>query len=322
MNIDFISDLKDFAIRQLEQHHVAHDKNATAHYLLMRLNLFYSQYIFPTPRKVLVSSMIESMDIPPQTQEALEKTIVWLEKGVDVNPLQSRNLRKWMKKKSEKDWQYALYGTRHLHLSAKKEDELPKVDKDGYAKNADYLLIAFFEDDVACLIDIIPHPQTGKNPELWTTQEIFRIMEKDFYHLVERLKLPDVTKLAESIDDKALNQLTYNGFSTMIETENGVYMPPAMGVASSGDSAAIVRDTDHEFNKARILQEWLKANYYVFTNEFSDSFYKINGFRIKEFDFHYEYSFIEKQFVILDRISGCYLVPEKNKLFIINYAEI
>ena len=66
-NIDFISDLKAFAIQQLRYHKVDFDESDTAHGLFMRMDLFYKHFIKPKPRKVVKSSKINKALLSDKT---------------------------------------------------------------------------------------------------------------------------------------------------------------------------------------------------------------------------------------------------------------
>lgn len=308
--IDFQNDLKDTTIQLLDHYGVRYKKKDHLFDLLVKLYTFFEKYIAPQKRLVSYSDELKSKlnKLPVATQEALSKMDSWISEGIDVNPYQSRGLYG----EGSRDYQNALYGIVHLHLSAKKTDMAPVIYKDRFAKPSDYLLFALFRKGAAFFIDVVQHPQTlsKKNPRVpdWTSSDLLKIIERNWPFLLENSIIP-----AQSLTDGNGNEIvltdgdvaeaTVNGMTVPIRGNKGLYFPQ-MGVATSGDNTKATIMAQREIRNAVICQDhFLKHEEeirIIFRKQLVDA-----GIQIpQDFDFHYDYIPELKNHFIVDRNTG------------------
>ena len=141
------NDLRDIAINLLNSAGVYYKEKDDANRLLIRYYTFCEKYVFPKKRSVYLSKELQSKigSFPKHVYDPMIKIQQWVETGEDINCFQSKGLYG----KGSRDYQNALYGVIHLHLSASKDDAKPVIQSDGFSKRSEYLLFAKFRDDAA-----------------------------------------------------------------------------------------------------------------------------------------------------------------------------
>lgn len=307
---DFKTDLYDTTIQLLNHYGVRYKKKDDLFHLLIKLYTFLEKYIDPHKRTVFNSNELISKikTLPITTQESLSKIEKWINDGVDINCFQGRGLYG----DGSRDYQNALYGIVHLHLSAKEVDSLPVIHKGKFAKPGKYVLFALFRKDFAFFIDVVPHPQTlsEKNPRVteWTSADLIKIIENNWPTLLSTCKIP-IDSLCDSkgnevaCSDGDIAELTVNHATTFIKGNQGFYML-GLGVSTSGDNTKAVVSAQKEIRNATICEDHflkhldeIKA---IFIRQLSDAGIPVPN----EFDFHYDYIPELKNHFIVDRNTG------------------
>ncbi len=318
-DINFIADLRSWVLGRFEQFGFLMqqiDRIATNELLVLYFD-YDSQFIEPVRRSIRIAAELDTKlsTLPSCVQIAFEKMLEWIYAGVNINSFASRRLKREIKPSSDfsrHNYQYNLYNITHFHLSAKEEDQYPALEEDGFSKRSDYLLLAFFEERAAYIVDIIKHPTASVGQEDWFSKRLLVIIENNWPKLIEKHKMPDGMMLTEELDDAAIKQLTQNGLLTLIDTGKSLYMPPGMGVASAGNSIRTQIAVDRLCNTANLHALWVRENYDAIKNEII----KIcNEFRIttpNKFDFHYVYSEMFLTFLIVEQSTGIACHPIKN----------
>ncbi len=254
-----------------------------------------------------------------QIRAALIKMQQWVEAGEDINCFQSKGLYG----KGSRDYQNALYGVIHLHLSASKDDAKPVILNDRFSKRSEYLLFAKFKNDAAYFIDVLHHPEilTPNNQAgiEWTSSTILLILENNWPELIENTKIPGATMIVGA--GKPYNQtdldiaaLTANGITTFIQGKDGLYLPN-LGVASSGDSIMAVKRATNLWNKCAAYKKWYDEHYIEVWQDFERMLTSLKKEIPDSFDIHIDLLEDLNLLVFRDRITGSAYDPEKGTLY-------
>ena len=289
--------------------------------LVIRYYTFCEKYVFPTKRAVYVSEELQSKigTLPLAIRAALIKMQQWVEAGEDINCFQSKGLYG----KGSRDYQNALYGVIHLHLSASKDDAKPVILNDRFSKRSEYLLFAKFKNDAAYFIDVLHHPEilTPNNQAgiEWTSSTILLILENNWPELIENTKIPGATMIVGA--GKPYNQtdldiaaLTANGITTFIQGKDGLYLPN-LGVASSGDSIMAVKRATNLWNKCAAYKKWYDEHYIEVWQDFERMLTSLKKEIPDSFDIHIDLLEDLNLLVFRDRITGSAYDPEKGTLY-------
>lgn len=305
--IDFKNDLRMYAIRILKHYGVKYKDKDDLRTLLIKLYTFWEKYITPQPRTIMESKeLMQSLaGFPSSVQIAVEKMKEWISVGTDINAFQSRGLRGF----GSRDYQNAVYGTVHLHLSARQEDKLPVVKKNGFAKPGRYILNAYFTSTHAYLINIIEHPSGDKNDaQIWLSKRILEIIVNNWPELSDKYRIKNAAlcdaqgnKIA--LSDRKRAELTTNHINTFIEYEGNLYAP-SFGIMGSGDSAAAALKADRLINLATSAQRRYEDRQSNFECVFRRFLERHNREIPTKFDVHFECIDSLRRFVVLDRFSG------------------
>ena len=305
--IDFKNDLRIYAIRTLKHYGVKYKDKDDLITLLGKMHTFWEKYITPQPRTVMESKELTKSlaNFPNSVQIAVEKMKEWISAGIDINAFQSRGLRG----SGSRDYQNAVYGTVHLHLSAQQEDVLPVVKKNGFAKPGKYILNTYFTSTHAYFINIIEHPGGDKSDApIWLSGTILEIIVNNWPELADEYKIANASicdgrgnKL--DLSDRERAELTINHINTFIEYRGNLYVP-FLGITGSGDNVAAVLKSQRLMNSATLAQLRYKERRPDFERAFRGLLER-HGRKIPaEFDIHFEYVDSLRRFVVLDRSSG------------------
>lgn len=305
--IDFKNDLQIYAIRTLKYYGVKYKDKDDLMTLLVKLYSFWGKYITPQPRTVVKSKeLTEALSsFPRSVQIAVEKMEKWISTGIDINAFQSRGLRGY----GSRDYQNAVYGIVHLHLSAQQKDILPVVKKNGFAKPGRYILNTYFTSTHAYLINIIEHPGGDKNDaQIWLSRTILEIIVNNWPELSDKYKIENATLCDEQgnkivLSDHERAELTTNHINTPIEYGGNLYIP-SFGITGSGDSVVAVLQSQRLMKSATLAQRRYEANRSDFEYTFQRLLEQHNRKIPVEFDIHFEYVASLQRFVVLDRLSG------------------
>lgn len=296
-----------YAIKTLDHYRVKYKDKDDLMTLLVKLYTFWEKYITPQPRTVMESKeLMQSLSgFPSSVQTALEKMKEWISVGTDINAFQSRGLRGF----GSRDYQNAVYGTVHLHLSARQEDKLPVVKKNGFAKPGRYILNAYFTSTQAYFINIIEHPDGDKSDApIWLSRTILEIIINNWPELSDKYKIKNAALCDAQgnkivLSDRERAELTTNHINTFIEYEGNLYVP-SLGITGSGDSTAAALKANRLINLAALVQLRYEDQRSDFECIFQRLLERHNREIPSKFDIHFEYVDSLQRFVVLDRSSG------------------
>lgn len=318
---DFQRDLYEIVSRTLDVYHVEYKRKDTLFDLAVRLYTFHEKYIPLQKRKVLISKeLTESLNsFPKSVQIALNKLTEWIKDGVDINCFQSRGLYG----KGSRDYQHMLYCVNHLHLSAKKDDDNPRIKKDGFAKAGKYLLYAYFNESNAYFIKALKHPEAfdkDKNIAIeWISKDILAIVVHNWPELLHEKKIENMTPCDSEgnpidIDDKTISVLSTNNINTPFNLGNHL-CKMGWGMTASGESMSAVFQANRLLNDTTRAQIMFEKNKENICMNFKFTLEKARRPVPMAFDIHYEYIELEltNYFLIVDRNSGVFYDYNKNK---------
>ena len=319
--INYENDLREIALNLLDSAGVYYKNKDDTNRLVIRYYTFCEKYVFPTRRAVYVSEELQSKigTLPLAIRAALIKMQQWVEAGEDINCFQSKGLYG----KGSRDYQNALYGVIHLHLSASKDDAKPVILNDRFSKRSEYLLFAKFKNDAAYFIDVLHHPEilTPNNQAgiEWTSSTILLILENNWPELIENTKIPGATMIVGAgkpyiQTDLDIAALTANGITTFIQGKDGLYLPN-LGVASSGDSIMAVKRATNLWNKCASYKIWYDEHYIEVWQDFERMLTSLKKAIPDSFDIHIDLLEDLNLLVFRDRITGSAYDPEKGTLY-------
>ena len=310
MPIDFKQDLKEFVLSQLDYYEVKYKKNDDLLSLLIKYFTFSAKYIVPQRRSVDISIELSKKMVllPVDTQKALIKLTNWVNNGVDINCFQSGGLYGH----GSRDYQNALYGIVHLHLSAAETDVVPVIKKGRLAKRGRYLLFALFVHEKAYFIDVVEHPEalTKNNTTAteWTSSELLKIIENNWPELIESKKI-DGALMCDSHGqpveqtDADIAALTANHINVLVAGNGGLYsMKP--GIATSGDSVEAVLSAQRAIRDVSCWEKEYNENKDLVHNALRRIW---KEFSIEEpFEYNIHYDFIQNlnKFLVLERCTS------------------
>lgn len=319
--INYENDLREIALNLLDSVGVYYKNKDDTNRLLIRYYTFCEKYVFPKKRVVYVAEELQSKigTLPMDIRAALIKMQQWVEAGEDINCFQSKGLYG----KGSRDYQNAMYGVIHLHLSASKDDSKPVIQSDRFSKRSEYLLFAKFKNDVAYFIDVLHHPEdlTPNNQAgiEWKSRSILLIIEKNWPDLLENIKVPGSASTVCDVkpnfqSDLDIAALTVSGITTFIHGENGVYLPN-LGVASSGDSTMAVQRALNLRNTCVSYKLWYEAHYTEVQQDFKKMLASLNKEIPDSFDVHIDLLEDLGIIIIRDRVTGAAYDPASGALY-------
>lgn len=320
--VDFLQDLREETIVSLDNYGVKYKTKDELIDLLVKLFTFYEKYITPQKRRVFYSRELTAKmaELPGKVQAAISKMDIWVQDGIDINCFQSRGLYG----SGSRDYQNALYGVVHLHLSAD-ENDIEPVKKGKFAKPSEYLLFALFQTDSAYFLDAVHHPEALKHGQAivteWTSANILKTIESNWPEILEKSKL-SISGLCDGngepieMDDQAIASLTTSHISTIIPGNQGFYMMRP-GITTSGDSTWAVLSAQNAIKHARRCEIYYKENekklHTAFVRMLTESGYAVPI----SFDIHFERISQLNTMAIRDRNSGVGYNLSRQTIFIL-----
>lgn len=135
----------------------------------------------------------------------------------------------------------------HLHLSKRFRD-------DGFAKRSDYELFIYFTNNMAYFIQIYPHNKSN----LYSTQEMVKIIDRNWPQLIARHQIKDVISLERYVDDASYEQLRNSNVSSFVQTDNNkVFVPIGGGYMSNGFSFIALRNADDLVDRLKKYENYI-----------------------------------------------------------------
>ena len=207
------------------------------------LELHHRWFDSSIPYKVVFSKeLLKKMPtLSSDDQVAIHDIVYCLENCITITPYMTKDLKNTKIQKSDfllKNWD--IY---HLHL----EKRVP-----GKRFTKSNLLFFQCKGQTVHLIDVRKHPKGSE----WFVKELLEIIYDNWPYLLHYF--PDCTPVG-IVDDHDIHD-ALKSMVVAIPFRNGMLLPTTLGVASSGDSGAAVRQADDILNRLRLWEIELKKN--------------------------------------------------------------
>ncbi|KPZ27069.1 MULTISPECIES: hypothetical protein [Pseudomonas syringae group] len=218
----------------------------------LRYANFLRRNVTSQKRKVYISKYLQC----PKEYETpynliLQKILI----GELISPHLSRNL----KKPDYSDLFLNDWGIHHLHLST-------EIEKDGFCKRTEFVLLVIFEKDFALVIDIRPHG--SENPTLWVQKNILDIVLCSWPEWISRFRLRGLGASRNITEQEHLN-LRKSRLNTQIKLSDGnTYMGPGGGITTAGTSVQATMRSDQIFHMLRKFEEEIRNDISLYKKRF------------------------------------------------------
>lgn len=190
------------------------------------------------PRSVVYSREFEC---PESYRLALEEFEEKVRKGESLRPFMSDKYREL----NYDDLLLNDWNVYHFHLSR-------QYKADGSVKRSDYEIFAFITDETMYMIQIYHH----RTEDLYSRQEIMRILHDNWPGLLEPFRLQDALELSKPYSDHELHQIRQSHAMTLLQIRKGqVYGMIGGGYASSGYSGEALRRVDYWHDRCNTFQQ-------------------------------------------------------------------
>jgi hypothetical protein len=206
-------------------------KQKANHCLVDYLN-YEMKLVEPIPRKILKSDLLKSKKFPLQYSKALHEIEIKISRGEDLTyHLSKKALDPACTDDLLNDW-----FIHHLHLSISKSQQGQK-----FYDRSKYLLFAFFNDDVAFLIDVREHNENY----VFAKKEFLEIMDINWPEFMKKYYWDGVTAVTPDCSDAEIAMMRQKGYTVGAYNVNGkAIKSPGVGIMTSGHNVLVVKRAD------------------------------------------------------------------------------
>jgi hypothetical protein len=239
MKIDFLNDVKNIIINNLEFMGCSLPKNQEFEHLILCYKNIENKHIVPRKRIVSFSKEISCNQHLKQFTNLINK----IENGDEVNCFLSKKMRhSEYQDKLLNDW-----GIHHLHYKTERSDQL---------------LFVMFNENHTYFIDIMPHENYKKQPNkvTWANSKLIQIIHSNWPNLLSRHKINGVDECnLTNQQRKSLRDFNSNAPITM--SDGTTYCVIGGGLTSTGHCIRHIRDVDSQRQYIEYIQENFKKVY-------------------------------------------------------------
>ncbi|WP_276974203.1 hypothetical protein [Flavobacterium filum] len=237
--MDFKKDISDYIKGELGYFNITYSPSADLDSDLLKLFTIQKKFVYQFNRKVEISKELHfKIENNHKHKNEILKLKECLEKGIDINPNQTKNLFNYhVHDDLVYDWK--IY---HFHLTFEREYD------SYFTKRTKEVLFAYITKDRALLLDVIKHPPH----DIFANKILLEIIDRNWDGIL--LEANGVQGLSHNPSTKERFQLRkYNLNEGIIEVNGKFIFSPGLGQVSSGHSA-------EEVMKLNQLNRWLKTN--------------------------------------------------------------
>src|ERR1022692_1317648 len=227
--MDLLSDLKAILVQHLTTLGTHFKATDSAEQLLLLVLNHELKTVAPRPRTVHCSRKFQAKlsKLPVAQQQAANAIMLKFGKGDDING----HLSTGSARPKETDPLLADWRIHHLHISNHKKKPSDKF----YARTGP-VMFAQISDDAVYFIDIYPH---GKGfPETWTRQEVLKIVDDEWPHLLDPYRATGIVDVAFTPSDMELKKLRKARVNTILKVGGSFVTPPGGGLTGAGTPVA------------------------------------------------------------------------------------
>ncbi len=287
--LDFSKDIENHIIEEFNCLDIDYKLRGDLDADLMNLYTVNKKYIYPWPRKVFISTELQSkIDKGIQQSTEILSLKTKIENGENVNRHQSSELfNHHVNDHLVYDW--SIY---HLHLSSERTKD------DYFNDRTKKILFSFIDKERALFLDIDKHPPH----DVFANKKLLQILDNNW---------PDILLIANDVQGPSHNMnksvrfiLRKAGVNEgLIEVNGKCVFSPGLGIVSNGQSSE-VRLMLNQLNK------WLKIN----TTQIIDNEVEIAKILKKKHT-----SFNSCKFRLLFEEEGPIIIEENTNTSIIKY---
>ena len=235
LEIDLQYDLREIAYQRLLREGYTDATRKDAVYQFYNIT---RRRITQRPRAVHYS---KEFVCPADYLSALKEFEEKVTAGRDLTPFMSDKI----KLSGYDDLMLSDWGIRHFHLSR-------RYRKDGTVARSDYQIFAYVTDDAFYMIQIYSH----KTPDLYSRQEMVRILRDNWPELLEPYHVKGVTGLSEKMDDHAYGEIRNQHMLTFVDLgPDQIYGMIGGGYMSNGFSTQALRSSDFWLMRCSSIQK-------------------------------------------------------------------
>ena len=228
----FLNDIYLIASGFIKEFDLSYSGKTDRDFLLRWLD-FRFRYVECKPRKLIYSNKFPKTTLPMDAKKGLEVFEEIIIKGQDVNPYQTRSLKKndYLDDKKQKrtDLLWADWGILHFHLTDK-----PISPKKYFSENSDWLVFCIVDDYFVRVIDIRPHNE--KN--IFSTINLLEITARSYPKYMEKFICHRNVEQQHKISDEDIYKLRKSGINCIPVIDNIAYQNIGDGI--TGASTPIV----------------------------------------------------------------------------------
>lgn len=247
-------------------------------------NTFINKRVIAKPRSILTSAEVEQKKSSnPIWLQDFTEIVRKIENGEDIN----EHLSKLSVKTQYNDLMLNDWGIHHIHLSTTKKSPQQK-----FYNRSGFLLLVFFQDNVAYLIDVLPHPE-HQEIVFWSQKEFMQVINNNWAELLQKWQLRGILGLERTISDTERSQLRGVHVNSLIQLDDKIFLGPGGGITAAGTSMEIQRSCDYLLENLENLQT---------VDDVQEVIEKKDGTRTEDTDFRL--MFEDGQFYITGFESG------------------
>ena len=234
LRMDFKSDLIDIIREYFRKEGISYEEGADASKFATRYCEMQIRRIEPKPREVHFSSELhnslgklvrETTGEQNKKAQAAWGAVFFLRHHFVIGGDVRLYLSKRVNDSTSKDGLLWDYGIHHFHLSR-------QLDKSGFVKRSDYLLLALVDDSDAFFVDVRPHSDPKKL--LWVRQDLLDIIDSNWPEITESHRLPGVR--GDTITDLEKKELRRKNINSAPELGGRAIAPIGFGTVRAGSS--------------------------------------------------------------------------------------
>lgn len=248
VQMDFVSDWQETNIRQMQAEGFIFSPTTSRDKLLIRyLNHGRKKGGEPHPRNVHFS---KEFVCPPVVQNGLDQLVNVIKTGQDISPYLSTRVDNI----NYLDGMFNDWEVLHLHLG---EQPYPRDPR--FKDRTNELLFLMLKPNDAFLINVLDHNVN------WADKSILQTVYDNWPELIKPFILKGVINLGQSYSMEDHFELRKAGITVMMELtgplgESLVIAPPGLGITTSGDSLADIREYDNHIERIQGIEEWALKN--------------------------------------------------------------
>jgi hypothetical protein len=223
--MDLLADLKNIVEDYLKTLRIVHSANDSLQDLILLALNHELKTVNPRPRRVYRSTeftaKLKQLNVDQQRAAAAISTK--FEKGEDV----AGHLSKDSARPEKSDKLLSAWKIHHLHISNHKDKPT-----DTFYSRTGPIMFAHIVEAAIYFIDI--HPHGSRHPETWTRQELLRIIDLNWPHILDPYRLKGIIGLSFYASDMDLKDLHRVNTNVIIQVGNSFIAPPGGGLAMDG----------------------------------------------------------------------------------------